>query len=251
MSAAPDRESDDVRQDNRPSPPRALVTGAGGGIGGAVVARLASDGMRVAATDRDGVATPAAGCSLPADLARPEGCREVVERAADSLGGLEVLVHAAGIARDGVLWKLDEEDWRAVMAVNLDAAFHLCRAAIPWMRRAGTGAVVLVSSINGERGKFGQTAYAASKAGLLGLARSLAREVGRFGIRVNVVAPGMIDTPMTADLPRSVRRAAVDESCLGRLGDPRDVADVVGFLVSPAARHVTGQVLRVDGGQYL
>ena len=119
------------------------------------------------------------------------------------------------------------------------------------MRAVLRRAVVLVSSINGQRGKFGQGAYAASKAGLHGFARSLAREVGRFDIRVNVVAPGMIESPMTADLPEEIREQARTESCLGRIGRPADVASVVSFLISSSARHVTGQVLRVDGGQYL
>jgi len=136
-----------------------------------------------------------------------------------------------------------------VLGVNLDSAFHLCRAAIPVLRERGSGSIVFLSSINGERGRFGQSAYAASKAGLHGLAKSLAREVGRFGIRVNCVAPGMIETPMTESLPTQVLDAARAETCLGRLGTPEDVAEVVAFLLSSASRHVTGQVLRVDGGQ--
>ena len=167
------------------------------------------------------------------------------------LGGLTMLVHSAGITRDRVTWKLTPQDWDAVMGVNLDAAFHLTRAAIPIMRRSGGGALVYVSSINGERGKFGQSAYTASKAGLHGLAKTVAREVGRFGIRVNVVAPGMVRTPMTDALPEEVREAAREDSCLGRIAEPEDIASVIAFLVSPAAGHITGQVIRVDGGQYL
>jgi NAD(P)-dependent dehydrogenase (short-subunit alcohol dehydrogenase family) len=227
-----------------------LVTGAAGGIGRAVVASLALDGMRVAAADRDELAVEGAVISLAADLASPLACAGLVETVAAEFGGLDVLVHAAGITRDAVAWKLSESDWEDVLAVNLSSAFHLCRAAIPVMRGRGGGAIVLISSINGERGRFGQSAYAASKAGLHGLAKTLARETGNFGIRVNVVAPGMIVTPMTATLPEVVRRRAIDETCLGRLGQPADVAAVVAFFCSEAARHVTGQVLRVDGGQY-
>ncbi len=132
--------------------------------------------------------------------------------------------------------------------MNLDSAFHLLKGAVPLMREAG-GSVVLISSINGERGKFGQANYAASKAGLIGLGRTAARELGRFGIRVNLVAPGMIRTPMTATLAPEFLREAEAETALGRIGEPLDVAAAILFLVSAMGRHVTGQVLRVDGGQ--
>ena len=223
----------------------ALVTGALGGIGNAVVTALALDGYRVVACDSRAEAIGSRAHRLVvADVRRREDCDRAVAAAAP----LRVLVHAAGITRDAVTWKLGEDDWNDVIATNLGSAFHLCHAAVPLMREAG-GAIVLVSSINGERGKFGQSAYAASKAGLHGLAKSLARETGRFGIRVNVVAPGMIRTRMTEALPEEVRSAAAAESCLQRIGEPEDVAGVIAFLCSDRARHVTGQVLRVDGGQ--
>ena len=227
--------------------PGVVVTGGAGGIGRAIVRLLADQDWTVTAVDRPGCGEVdgAARCS-EADLASGEDCVRVVQEAGAELAGL---VHAAGIRRDAVSWKLTPEDWRAVLSVNLDSAFHLCRAAIPVMRERGAGSIVLISSINGERGRFGQSAYAASKAGLHGLAKTLAREVGRFGIRVNCVAPGMIATPMTETLPDEVLAAARAETCLGRLGTPEDVADVVAFLLSSASRHVTGQVLRVDGGQ--
>ena len=146
---------------------------------------------------------------------------------------------------------MTEGNWRDVLRVNLDSAYHVVRGAIPLMRARGGGSIVLISSINGERGKFGQANYAASKAGLIGFARSVARETGRFGIRVNVVAPGMIETAMTAKLDPAVVDAAVAETALGRLGRPEDVAMAVLYLVSPMSVHVTGQVLRVDGGQLM
>jgi NAD(P)-dependent dehydrogenase (short-subunit alcohol dehydrogenase family) len=162
---------------------------------------------------------------------------------------VHLFVHCAGITRDGVVWKLSPEHWSEVLRVNLDSAFHLLRLLVPRMRAAGSGSVVLLASINGERGKFGQANYAASKAGLIALGKSAARELGGFGIRVNSVAPGWIETEMTRNLPDDFRQRAIAETALARLGSPEDVAGAVLFLCSPLASHITGQVLRVDGGQ--
>jgi NAD(P)-dependent dehydrogenase (short-subunit alcohol dehydrogenase family) len=136
-----------------------------------------------------------------------------------------------------------------VLAVNLDSAFHLLSGLAPLLRKSGRASVVLVSSINGERGKFGQANYSASKAGLIALAKTAARELGRFGVRVNAIAPGLVETPMTAQLEEAVRERAIEESALGRIGKPEDVARAALFLCSALGGHVTGQVLRVDGGQ--
>lgn len=228
----------------------ALVAGAAGGIGRATCAALARDGFLVDGLDTRAESPLAEGASLlSCDLREGGAVVGAVGAVARERGRIDVVAHCAGMTRDAVLWKLAPADWEEVLAVNLTSAFHLCRAAVPHLRAAGGGSIVLVSSINGERGKRGQGAYAASKAGLHGLAKSLAREVGRFGIRVNVVAPGLIETPMTASLPDEVRAAARSESCLDRIGQPEDVADVIAFLAGPGSRHVTGQVLRVDGGQ--
>jgi NAD(P)-dependent dehydrogenase (short-subunit alcohol dehydrogenase family) len=148
-----------------------------------------------------------------------------------------------------MLWKLHVEDWNAVLRVNLSGAWFLLRAMVPHMRAAGDGSVVLVGSINGARGKIGQSAYAASKAGVVGLAKSAARELGHFGVRVNVVAPGFVETPMTAPLADEFRAKAIAETSLGRVAHPDDVVGAILFLLSQSARHVTGHVLNVDGGQ--
>ena len=228
----------------------ALVTGGAGGIGAAVLELLASAGATTVSAD----AAHAGNGDLdrmPCDVSDPDAVNALVESVVAERGGLDVLVHCAGVTRDGVLWKLSDADWSQVLAVNLDSAFYLLRAAAPYLRRSERGAAVLVSSINGERGKFGQANYAASKAGLLGLARSAARELGRDGVRVNVIAPGFIATPMTASLPAEFQAQAVAETVLGRPGRPEDVASAALFLCSDLARHITGQVLRVDGGQLI
>lgn len=229
---------------------RVLVTGGSGGIGLAVVDLLRAAGAEVWSVDLAGAPPPSGAVSKPCDLRDKAALARIVHEA-QAAGGLDALVHCAGITRDRVLWKLTDDDWDAVLDVNLDSAFRLLRAAAPILRARNKGSVVLVSSINGERGKFGQANYAASKAGLIGLAKSAARELGRFNVRVNVVAPGMVRTAMTEGLPPEVLRTAQDESALGRIAEPADVARAVLFLISDLARHVTGQVLRVDGGQLM
>jgi acetoacetyl-CoA reductase/3-oxoacyl-[acyl-carrier protein] reductase len=229
----------------------ALVTGGSGGIGSCLVKLLLQAGAEVVSLDRPGIEAPPGARALPCDLSDRKSIETQMVEFQRRQPRLHVLVHCAGIARDAVLWKMDEAAWDEVMRVNLDSAFHVLKRAMPVMRETGGGAVVLVSSINGERGKFGQANYAASKAGLIGLGRTAARELGRFGIRVNVVSPGMVLTPMTHGLPQEIRDRAVEESALGGLGTPEDVARACLFLVSPLAGYITGQVLRVDGGQLI
>lgn len=227
----------------------ALVTGSGGGIGGAAAAMLIAAGATVYGTDLPDRPAPDGARFVPCDIGDRAAVDGLVASVAKDAGRLDILVHAAGIVRDAVLWKLNDADWADVLRVNLDAAFWLLRAAAPTMRASGGGSVVLVTSINGERGKFGQANYTAAKAGLIGLGRTAARELGRFGVRVNLVAPGWIESRMTAGLPVSAKAKAVEETALGRAGRPEDVAAAILFLVSDMSRHVTGQVLRVDGGQ--
>lgn len=229
----------------------ALVAGGSGAIGRAVARRLVEQRAAVFSFDRQGTQPPDGATPLEGDLTDADAVTAALATVDRARGRLDVLVHAAGITRDARVWKLGRDDWRAVVATNLDSAFYLLHAALPLMRRTGPGAVVLVSSINAERGKVGLSAYAASKAGMNALTRTAAREVGSFGIRVNAVAPGWIRTPMTASLPEALHERAREESALGRIGEPDDVARAVLFLATDWSRHVTGQVLRVDGGQLI
>ena len=211
---------------------KAVVVGAKGGIGRVIVEHL---------RDYEVVELDVDTCDLRDDSS--------VAAALQGTGGFDVLVHAAGVSRDAVVWKLPVDDWDLVHDVNLRGAFLLLRHAIPILRERGGGSIVLIGSINGSRGKRGTSAYSASKAGLLGLARSVAREVGRFGIRVNVVEPGWVRTPLTESYPPDLREAALAETALGELVEPSDVAEVVAFLAK--AKRITGQVFRVDAGQFM
>jgi acetoacetyl-CoA reductase/3-oxoacyl-[acyl-carrier protein] reductase len=229
----------------------AIVAGGGGGIGRAIVRRLLEAGARVVSVDRPGVEPEPGADAADCDLGDPAEVRRLFENLAMRHDRLDVLVHAAGITRDSVVWKMDDDAWNEVTRVDLDSAFFLVRAAVPRMRESGGGSIVLVSSINGERGKFGQANYSASKGGMNALARTVARETGSFGIRVNAIAPGFIETDMTRALPSGVKKQAAAEAALGHPGQPDDVARAVLFLATEAGRHVTGQVLRVDGGQLI
>ena len=228
----------------------AIVAGGAGAIGSAIAIRLRDAGARVFTLDvRAG--EPAEGVTaLLCDMSRSASVDEAVERVSADAGRVDIVVHSAGVTRDARLWKISDEEWRTVMSTNVDSAFFLLRSATPLLRRAG-GSVVFISSINGERGKVGQAAYAASKGAMNALAKTAARELGHFGIRVNVVAPGWITTPMTATLADDVRERARQDTALERLGEPDDVGRVVCFLAGDLAAHVTGQVLRVDGGQLI
>ena len=235
----------------------AVVTGGASGIGLACARRLAAAGARVAIADADGrrlagLRSRFGRANLyEVDVADAAAVRRTIADLDRRFRRIDVLVLAAGVCRDAVLWKMTDEQWDRVIAVDLSGAAHVLRAAAPILRRRGFGRIVIISSINGRRGKFGQANYAAAKAGLLGLARTAARELASSGVTVNVVEPGFTDTPMTAGLPRKIRRRAIAETPLGRAGRPEDVAHAVAFFVDPDAGHVTGQALAVDGGQAL
>ncbi len=237
----------------------ALVTGGGRGIGAAIAEALAREGCEVALVDLGDCAAAAEACrrhgrralAIEADVCDWNGAEKVVARVAQELGRLDALVCCAGITRDNVSWKMTEEDFDRVLAVNLKGTFTYARAAGKLFKEQKSGRIVAIASINGLRGKFGQANYAAAKAGDIAIAKTLAKELGRYGVTVNVVAPGLVETEMTRKLPAEAFQAAVAETLLGRPASPADVADAVVFLCSERARHVTGEVLKVDGGQYV
>jgi 3-oxoacyl-[acyl-carrier protein] reductase len=226
------------------------VTGGSRGIGRAIAVEFARAGADVVVGYRSGteeaesVATEIGGRAVQADVADPEQAKALVEEA----GEIAILVNNAGLTRDGVLARMTDADWRDVIETNLSSVYYTCRAASRGMMKRRGGAIVNISSIVGLRGNWGQTNYSASKAGIIGFTKSLARELGSRGVRANVVAPGYVKTRLTDELPEEARGAMLDNTPLGRLGDPEDVAGAVRFLCSDEASFITGEVLLVDGG---
>ncbi|HXH98536.1 MAG TPA: 3-oxoacyl-[acyl-carrier-protein] reductase [Gaiellaceae bacterium] len=228
----------------------ALVTGASKGIGRAIAAELARAGASVVVGYRSGrdeaeaLAREIGGRAIGADVSSAEEAAGLVEEAGD----LDILVNNAGLTRDGLLARMPDDDWRTVIETNLSSVFYTCRAVCRPMMRKRTGAIVNVSSIVGVHGNPGQTNYAASKAGIIGFTKSLARELGSRGVRANVVAPGYVRSQLTDVLPEAATAAMLAGTPLGRLGEPEDVAGAVRFLCSDEASFITGAVILVDGG---
>ncbi len=240
----------------------AIVTGGSMGIGRAVCLALAREGADVALNYRrhDTEATEVVreiqamgrrGLAVKADVASFRDAEGMVQTVLGELGGLHILVCNAGVNWDGVIWKMTEEQWDTVISTNLKGYFNYNRAVAGVFKDQRYGKIVNISSINGLRGKFGQVNYSASKGGEIAMTKALARELGKFNVNVNCVAPGMVLTEMARKLPPEFLEKAIDETVLGRLAAPEDVANVVVFLCTEKARHVTGEVIKVDGGQYI
>ncbi len=240
----------------------AVVTGGTRGIGLAVAKRLTADGYDVLLTYKgdadaaDAAKTELAGSGrqievIAADISTADGAGQAIEAAMQSLGRLDVLVNNAGITRDTLLMRMSDDDWDVVLTTNLKGAFLTSKAAIRPMLRQRSGRIVNISSVVGQVGNAGQANYAAAKAGLIGFTKSLAKEVGSRGITVNAIAPGFIDTRMTAGLSDEMKAMLLERTPLNRFGTPKDVAGAVAFLVGPDASFITGHTLTVDGGLFM
>ncbi len=237
---------------------KALITGASGGIGGAIARMLAAQGAAVALSGRNEKALAsladeigASACVLPCELAEREEAKALAGRAQETMGGLDILVNNAGITRDQLLLRMKDEDWDSVLALGLTAAFLLSRAGLRYMLRQKYGRIITITSLVGSAGNPGQVNYAAAKAGAGGMTRALAREVAQKGVTVNCVAPGFIETPMTAALTESQREAAATQIPANRFGRPEEIAHAVLFLASAEAGYITGQTLHVNGGMLM
>jgi 3-oxoacyl-[acyl-carrier protein] reductase len=228
----------------------ALVTGASRGIGRAIAEELARAGAQVVVGYRSGkdeaeeLAQQIGGTAVQADVSSADDAKRLVDEAGD----VDVLVNNAGLTRDGLLARMSDDDWRTVIETNLGSVFYTCRAVTrPMMKKRG-GAIVNISSVVGVHGNWGQTNYAASKAGIIGFTKSIARELGSRNIRANVVAPGYVKTQLTDVLPEEATAAMIQNTPLGRVADPHEIAGAVRFLASDQASFITGEVLLVDGG---
>lgn len=240
----------------------AIVTGGSLGIGATIAIKLAEDGANVAINYRkhDKEAKEVAkqieklgrkALIVKADVTSYADAEKMFSKVIDDFGRFDILVCNAGITRDRVIWKMTEDEWDQVISVNLKGYFIYNKLAARYFKDKKFGKIVNITSINGLRGKFGQTNYSAAKGGEIALTKALAKELGKFNVNVNAVAPGMVMTEMAKSIPPEFIKKAIDETVLGRLATPEDIANIVSFLCSERSRHITGEVIKVDGGQYI
>ncbi len=238
----------------------ALVTGASRGIGAAIAQTLAKQGAIVVgtATSTGGAAAITAalsaaglqGTGMALDVTQPEQVDAILKQITEQYGGVSILVNNAGITKDTLLMRMKDEDWDAVINTNLTSVFRMSQAVLRPMMKARHGRIINISSVVGHMGNAGQTNYAAAKAGMTGFTKSMAMEVGSRGITVNCVAPGFIETDMTAELPEEIKAKMLERVAIGRLGHVDEIAATVAFLASPAAAYITGETIHVNGGMY-
>ncbi len=231
----------------------ALITGASGGIGGAIAEALAEQGATLGLAGRrkdalEALQAKVGGHVLVADLSSAEGCDQLIKDADAALGQIDILVNNAGLTRDGLAMRMKDEDWDAVIDVNLTGTFRLIRAAMKGMMKRRAGRIINMASVVGVTGNAGQANYAASKGGMIAMSKALAGELAPRGVTVNCVAPGFIETAMTADLPEKARDAMMATIPTGRMGQPQEIAAAVAFLAADEASYLTGTVLNVNGG---
>jgi acetoacetyl-CoA reductase len=235
----------------------AIVTGGTRGIGLAIAHALKNDGFKVAAVYHGNEEAAkkfeeeTGGKAFKFDVSDFAACEKGVQQIENVLGPVAVLVNNAGITRDGVLHKMDEKSWRSVISTNLDSCFNLCRNVVGGMRERNFGRIINISSINGQKGQFGQTNYSAAKAGILGFTRALALESAAKGITVNVICPGYIETDMTAAIKPEVLDSIIKQIPVARMGQPDEIAALVAFLASEKAAFITGATIAANGGQYM
>lgn len=239
----------------------AIVTGSGSGIGASIALTLSNLGANIIIIDKKQKEAEKIAEKIKAlgrkrlvfiaDISDFDEAEKIVNITIEKFGKIDILVNNAGINLDGVIWKMTEEQWDTVINVNLKGYFNYIRAVSPLFRKQKSGKIVNISSINGMRGKFGQANYSAAKAGIIGLTKTVAKELGKYGINVNCVAPGLIETGMMKNADTSVREAAMKDIVLGCIGQPEDIANTVAFLCSDLSKHITGEIIKVDGGQYI